>query len=71
LPSSSSQTQRRRWWQLGVIAFSVAKHAKKQKEGRELTFKLAFCPLTFGSQFCLPFRVLALGCHFCPLASAS
>jgi hypothetical protein len=27
---------------------------KKCEEGKELTFKLPFCPFTFGSRFCLP-----------------
>jgi hypothetical protein len=26
---------------------------KNAKKGRELTFKLLFCPFTFGSRFCL------------------
>jgi len=42
---------------------------KKPKEGRELTFKLPFCLLTFGSRFCfpifaLPFHVLSPGIFF-------
>jgi hypothetical protein len=42
---------------------------KKPKEERELTFKLSFCLLTFGSHFCLPvfvlpFHVLSLGIFF-------
>jgi len=42
---------------------------KKPKEGRELTFKVPFCLLTFGSRFylpifTLPFHVLSLGIFF-------
>jgi Na+/H+ antiporter NhaD/arsenite permease-like protein len=48
------------------------KNHKKEKicrEGRELTFKLLFCPLTFGSCFCSPnfalsFQALSLGIFF-------
>jgi len=42
---------------------------KKCKEGKELSFKLSLCPLTFGSHFCppasaLPFQTLSLGIFF-------
>jgi len=42
---------------------------KKCREGRELSFKLPFCPLTFGSCLCLPtstllFQTLSLGIFF-------
>jgi len=41
----------------------------KYKKGRELTFKLLLCPLTFGSHLCppafaLPFQVFSLGIFF-------
>jgi len=39
----------------GIFFFSSIKKEKKRKkciERRELTFKLALCPLTFGSRFC-------------------
>jgi hypothetical protein len=58
----------------GVIFFFFFSNTKKQqkkkpKEGRKLTFKLPFCPLTFGSHFCLPvfalpFQVFSLGIFF-------
>jgi hypothetical protein len=56
--SSSSQTQRRQNTQ--------ENNKKKPREGRELTFKLLLCPLTFGSHFCPPtiahlFQTLSFG----------
>ncbi len=42
--SSSSQTQRRQNTQ--------ENNKKNQKKGKEFTFKLLLCPLTFGSRFC-------------------
>jgi hypothetical protein len=45
------------------------KKKKKCREGKELTFKLPLCPLTFGSCLCplafaLPFQALSLGILF-------
>jgi len=42
---------------------------KYAKKGRELTFKLLFCPFTFGSRFCLLtfallFQTLSLSIFF-------
>jgi hypothetical protein len=42
---------------------------KKPRKGRELTFKLPFCPLIFGSDICPPtfalsFQVFSLGIFF-------
>jgi hypothetical protein len=57
MSSFSSQTQRKQNTKENKI--------KKPKEGRELTFKLTFCLLIFGSHFCPPaFALLLLSFHF-------
>jgi preprotein translocase subunit YajC len=45
------------------------KEKKKCREGKELSFKLSFCPFTFGSFFCRPtstllFQMLSHGIFF-------
>ncbi len=67
--SSFVETQRRRQQQLILLKHRKDKThekptKKKSREGRELLFKLLFCPLIFGSHFCplgfaLLFQVLS------------